>query len=207
MVRKAATVLHLDDRRQVRILLSGDQEAFRQFFDDNYARLYRFALPRVNNDTQAAEELVQQGLSKALTSLASYRGEAQLFTWLCTIVRNEITDWHRKQNRLNEHIVLTEDFPGIKAAVESYQSPPSDEPSRQLEREETARLIKVALDRLPPKYGNALEWKYIEGYSSQEIADRLDLGLDATSSLLARAKRAFADVFGALTERPAKAAH
>ena len=145
--------------------------------------------------------MVLQGLSKALTNLDSYRGEAQLFTWLCAIVRNEITDWQRKQNRFNETFVFTEDFPGIKAAVESFQSPASDDPARNLERFETARLIQVALDRLPAKYGNALEWKYIEGYSAKEIAERLGLGLEATNSLLARAKRSFADIFGALNDQ------
>lgn len=207
MKRNTASVLHLDDRRQVKILLSGDQEAFRQFFEENYARLYRFALPRVSNDTNAAEELVQQCLSKALTKLESYRGEAQLFTWLCTIVRNEIIDWQRKQNRLNERFVLTEDFPGIKAAVESFHAPASDDPARNFERAETARLIQVALDQLPARYGNALEWKYIEGFSAQEIADRLNMGIEATNSLLARAKRAFGDVFGSLSDRSTNTAY
>lgn len=207
MKRNTASVLHLDDRRQVKILLSGDQEAFRQFFEENYARLYRFALPRVSNDTNAAEELVQQSLSKALTKLESYRGEAQLFTWLCTIVRNEIIDWQRKQNRLNERFVLTEDFPGIKAAVESFHAPASDDPARNFERAETARLIQVALDQLPARYGNALEWKYIEGFSAQEIADRLNMGIEATNSLLARAKRAFGDVFGSLSDRSTNTAY
>jgi len=205
--RKTTPFLHLEDRRTVKVLLSGDQQAFRRFFDDNYGRLYRFALPRLSNDTHAAEELVLQSLSKALINLASYRGEAQLFTWLCTILRNEIIDWQRKQSRFNECIVLAEDFPGIKAAVESFHAPASDDPVRNLERTETARLIKVALDRLPVKYGNALEWKYIEGYSAQEIANRLNMRLEATNSLLARARRAFSDVFGALTERPADTAH
>jgi len=205
--RETTPFLHLDDRRLVKVLLSGDQQAFRQFFDDNYGRLYRFALPRLSNDTNAAEELVLQSLSKALLNLASYRGEAQLFTWLCTILRNEITDWQRKQSRFKERIVLTEDYPGIKAAVESFHAPASDDPVHNLERTETARLITVALDRLPVKYGNALEWKYIEGYSAQEIANRLNMGLEATNSLLARAKRAFTDVFGALADQPAKRAH
>ena len=61
------------------------------------------------------------------------------------------------------------------------------------------RLIQVALDRLPPHYGDALELKYIEGYSVKEIAERMELGLEATQSLLARAKRAFGDVYGSLT--------
>jgi len=204
---KTENLLHLDDKRLVKILLSGDQQAFRAFFDDNYGRLYRFALPRLSNDTHTAEELVLQSLSKALINLESYRGEAQLFTWLCTILRNEITDWQRKQSRFNARIVLTEDFPGIKAAVESFHAPVSDEPAHNLERTETTRLIKVALDRLPVKYGNALEWKYIEGYSAQEIANRLNMGLAATNSLLARARRAFTDVFGTLTDQPARTAH
>jgi len=203
--RETTTFLHQEDRRIVKVLLSGDQQAFRRFFDDNYGRLYRFALPRLSNDTHTAEELVLQSLSKALINLASYRGEAQLFTWLCTILRNEIFDWQRKQSRFSECIVLTEDFPGIKAAVESFHAPASDDPARNLERTETARLIEVALDRLPVKYGDALEWKYIEGYSAQEIADRLNMGLEATNSLLARARRAFSDVFGALADPPVKA--
>lgn len=207
MLSKSTTVVHLEDRRQVKILLSGDEKAFRLFFEENYARLYRFALPRVSNDCTTAEELVIQSLSKALINLESYRGEAQLFTWLCTIVRNEITDWQRKKSRNDERIVLTEDFPGIKAAVDSFHAPASDDPTWNIERAETARLIKVALDRLPPKYGNALEWKYIEGYSVKEIADRLCLGLSATNSLLARAKRAFTDVFGALSEQSTEVAN
>jgi RNA polymerase sigma-70 factor (ECF subfamily) len=64
---------------------------------------------------------------------------------------------------------------------------------------EGLRLIQVALDRLPARYGNVLEWKYIEGYSVKEIAARLELGHEATQSLLARAKRAFGDVYSSLT--------
>ena len=61
-------------------------------------------------------------------------------------------------------------------------------------------LIQVALDNLPPKYGDVLEWKYVEGHSVREIADRMGLGVEATQSLLARAKRAFADAYTALTK-------
>ena len=43
-----------------------------------------------------------------------------------------------------------------------------------------------------------LEWKYVEGHSVKEIAARLNIGTEATQSLLARAKRAFADVYGTL---------
>ncbi|MDH3433674.1 MAG: hypothetical protein OEM60_07445, partial [Gammaproteobacteria bacterium] len=64
---------------------------------------------------------------------------------------------------------------------------------------EALRLIQVALDRLPANYGNVLEWKYVEGHSVKEISARLEIGTEATQSLLARAKRAFADVYGSLS--------
>ena len=62
------------------------------------------------------------------------------------------------------------------------------------------RLIQVALDALPPRYGDVLEWKYIEGYSIKEISKRMNIGTEATQSLLARARRAFADVYSSLSQ-------
>ena len=60
-------------------------------------------------------------------------------------------------------------------------------------------MLEVALDQLPVNYGNALEWKYLYGYSVEEIAAKLGVGLEAAQSLLARAKRAFQEVYTALT--------
>ncbi len=122
-----------------------------------------------------------------------------MFTWLCAICRNEISDWLSRQGRYREHIVLVEDLPEVQAAIDTIQAHRQDTPERHYQRVEVLRLIQVALDRLPPKYGNVLEWKYIEGHSVKEIAARLQLGTEATQSLLARAKRAFADVYSTLS--------
>jgi RNA polymerase sigma-70 factor (ECF subfamily) len=53
---------------------------------------------------------------------------------------------------------------------------------------------------LPAHYGNALEWKYVYGFSVEEIAAKLGVGIDAAQSVLARAKRAFHEVYGTLTK-------
>ena len=60
-------------------------------------------------------------------------------------------------------------------------------------------MIQVALDQLPAHYGNALEWKYLYGYSVEEIAAKLGIGLEAAQSVLARAKRGFQEVYATLT--------
>jgi len=192
--------VYLDDKRLVKQLLNGNQQAFDHFFEDNFARLYRFAIVRLSDDPEGAREVVQIALTRAVRKMHTYRAESALFTWLCAICRNEINDWLRKQGRYRDHIVLVEDFPEIQSTIDSFQTPPEDSPERHYQRDEVIRLIQVALDRLPAKYGNVLEWKYVEGYSVKEIAARLEIGAEATQSLLARAKRAFADVYSALTE-------
>jgi RNA polymerase sigma-70 factor (ECF subfamily) len=190
--------VYVDDRNLARQLLAGDSHAFDQFFDENFGRLYRFALARLTDDPDAAKDVVQTAMTRAVQKMHTYRAEAAMFTWLCAICRNEISDWRKRTGRYRDHIILVEDFPEVQAAVESFEAPAAASPERNYQRVETLRLIQVALDRLPPKYGDVLEWKYVEGHSIKEIAARLEIGSEATQSLLARAKRAFADVYGTL---------
>ena len=190
--------VYMDDKRLALRLLAGEARAFDQFFDDNFARLYRFAMVRLADDPEGAREVVQMAMTRAAQKMHTYRAESAMFTWLCAICRNEISDWLTRQGRYRNHIVLIEDFPEVQAAVDSFQAPVADSPERHYQRVEALRLIQVALDRLPPKYGDVLEWKYVEGHSVKEISARLDIGTEATQSLLARAKRAFADVYGTL---------
>ena len=192
--------VYLDDKRLVKKLLRGDERAFDRFFEDNFSRLYRFALVRLADDPEAAREIAQIVLTRALQKLHTYRAESALFTWLCAICRNEVSDWLSKQGRYRQHIVLTEDFPDVQAAVDSYQSPFEENPEANFQRLERLRLIQVAMDKLPAKYGDVLEWKYVEGHSIREISARLNIGQEATQSLIARAKRAFADVYTTLTD-------
>jgi RNA polymerase sigma-70 factor (ECF subfamily) len=192
--------VYLDDKKLVKQLLAGNEQVFDRFFRDNFSRLYRFALVRLSDDPEAAREVAQITLTRAIRKLHTYRAEAALFTWLCAICRNETSNWLAKQGRYREHIVLIEDFPEVQAAVDSFQAPEQTEPECNFRRVELLRLIQVALDRLPARYGDVLEWKYIEGRSILEISGRLDIGPEATQSLLARAKRAFADVYSTLTE-------
>jgi RNA polymerase sigma-70 factor (ECF subfamily) len=190
--------VYMDDKRLARQLLAGRSRAFDQFFDDNFARLYRFAIARLSDDPEGAREVVQTTLTKAVRKMHTYRAESAMFTWLCAICRNEISDWLSRNCRYRDHIVLVEDHPEVQAAIDSFRAPAADSPERHYQRVETLRLIQVALDRLPAKYGDVLEWKYVEGHSVKEISARLDIGTEATQSLLARAKRAFADVYRTL---------
>jgi RNA polymerase sigma-70 factor (ECF subfamily) len=186
---------HESDRELVRRLLAGDERAFKRFFDMYFPRLYRFVLVRQGQDEQAAQDIVQQSLCKAIRGIRSWRGEASLFTWLCQICRNELAGYFRKRGREQDRIVLLEDHPEIRAALESTDTPLLGDPVVGFRRTEVARLVQATLDHLPGRYGDALEWKYMEGLAVEEIAERLGTTAVAAQSLLARARRAFRDAF------------
>lgn len=194
----------MESTELIAAMLKGDERAFTAFFDSYFPRVYRFALPRLGGDADAATEVVQATLVKAMRKLADFRGDASLFTWVCQICRHEVVDWLRAERRHSDKVVLMEDSPELRAAVESIAAPGMEEPASRYSQAETRRLVRSVLDRLPPRYGDALEMKYVEGLSVEEIGVELGIGTTATQSLLARARVAFRDalesVFGAAAQ-------
>ena len=183
------------ERELVRRMLGGDEGAFDEFFADYFPRLFRFAVLRLR-DQDAAEDLVQNSLIAAVRNLGSWRGEATLFTWLCTICRREISAWEKRTSR-RVIVSLAEDDPGLRAALESIGAA-AEAPDAGLARADTGRIVQLVLDHLPPRYSRALEWKYLEDLSVDDIAGRLQCTPKAAESLLTRARNAFRDAFAAV---------
>jgi RNA polymerase sigma-70 factor (ECF subfamily) len=128
-----------------------------------------------------------------------YRAEASLFTWLCQICRHEMHDYLEAQQRDARRLVSIDDDPTVRAALESIPADMHSDPEGLASRTDSLRLVQVVLDYLPANYGNALEWKYVEGLRVSEIASRLQLTPLAAESLLARARRAFRDAWVSVT--------
>jgi RNA polymerase sigma-70 factor, ECF subfamily len=183
------------ERELVRRMLGGDEGAFDEFFADYFPRLFRFAVLRLR-EQDVAEDLVQNSLIAAVRNLGSWRGEATLFTWLCTICRREISAWEKRTSR-RVMVSLAEDDPGLRAALESIGAE-AEAPDAGLARADTGRIVQLVLDHLPPRYSRALEWKYLEDLSVDDIAMRLQCTPKAAESLLTRARDAFRDAFAAI---------
>jgi RNA polymerase sigma-70 factor (ECF subfamily) len=188
---------YAEDRKLVRRLIRGDERAFDTFVDEYYPRLYRFTYPRVGRDAEAAQDVVQSTFEKVIRKVGSYRGEASLFTWLCSFCRYEIAAFWRRRGRRAPEVEFVEDSPDARAALETLGVLSEGSISR-FEREELSRMVWVILDHLPVHYGNALQWKYIHGLSVREIARRMGSSPKAAESLLTRARQAFRDGFAAV---------
>jgi RNA polymerase sigma-70 factor, ECF subfamily len=187
-----------EDRRLVRRLLAGEERAFTEFFEGYFGRLYRFALKRVGDDHEAARDVVQETMIRAIRNLGGYRGEAALFTWLCQICRSRLSEHFARTRREAVRYVPIEDDPEVRAVLESLEAGPYGDPEGSARQREIARLVQVTLDNLPARYASVLEWKYVEGLPVDAIAERLGVGFPAAQSLLQRARRAFREGFEVL---------
>jgi RNA polymerase sigma-70 factor, ECF subfamily len=187
-----------DDAALVRRLRAGDEAAFEEFFEGNFHGIYRFALSRLGHDAGLAKEIAQATLVKAFEKLATYRGEAPLFSWLCSICRFEISGHFRRESRRPRLVSALDQSQETRGALESLRALGGD-PEQQLLRAELAGMVHLAVDHLPPRYASVLESKYSLGLSVREIAEQMGITPKAVESLLSRAREAFRDGFSSLT--------
>lgn len=185
------------DRKLAKRVAGGDGEAFDEFFREYFPRLFRFTLTRTNGDAYLAEEVVQQTMCKVVKKIGSFRGEALLFTWLCQICRNELSDMFRRRGIRDSRAIPFEDIPEIRAALESIGTQPHD-PETQRTADELRDFVRVTLSHLPRNYASALELKYLRGCSVDEIGKQLNISSKAAESVLSRARAAFKEGFRSL---------
>ncbi len=183
------------DRALARRMMRGEEAALREFIDEYFPRLYRYARHRLSNPADV-DDVVQVVLAQAARRLETYRGEATLLTWLVRICRHEISRSLQKIARDRDVMTPFLNDELLRSVVESVAIDVEVTPEAESRRYEIISLIQFALDQLPEHYASALELKYIEGLESREIAARLRISDEATQSLLARARRAFREVCG-----------
>jgi RNA polymerase sigma-70 factor (ECF subfamily) len=158
-----------------------------------------FVFYRVGRDAALAEDVVQETFAKALARTTDYdpaRGSHG--SWLAVLSRNVIRDHLREHRRADQ---LVETWERIDATLAQTFAAMAERPlpGEVLERAETRDLVHMAIANLPEQYRNALTRKYVDGESLETLAGELGISIDATKSLLARARRAFRDTFAALS--------
>ena len=121
----------MDDAALVRQMRAGNEQAFDAFFDAYFDRVFRFAL-RQTGDADAAEDLAQATLVTAVRRLETWRGEAALLTWLCTICRREaLAHWDRAR-RQPATARIVEDEADMRAILDSLARRDQEEAAARL---------------------------------------------------------------------------
>ena len=161
---------------------AGDRAAFeelvRRHADGLYAVVLRFVA-----DADDAEEVTQEAFLRAWRSIGSFEGRSQFFTWLYRIGINEAKRCFERQPTAR--------------AVDSIEDSPIEEapdwseaPEFRAEQSDLRRVLEDAVRALPPDYRGPLILRDVEGLSTQEAAEVMELGEAAFKSRLHRARLA-----------------
>lgn len=177
----------------------GDREAIGRFYDAHVEGLYAFVFYRVGRDSTLAEDVVQETFTLALSRKSEYDAErGSIGSWLTVLSRNVIRDHMRDHKRTDELQIAWERIDATLAQTFAAMAE-RPLPGEVLERAETRDLVHMAVANLPEQYRNVLTRKYVDGESLETLSSELGISVDATKSLLARARRAFRDTFATLS--------
>lgn len=183
----------------LRAAQDGDKVAIGRFYDAHVDGLYAFVFYRVGRDAALAEDVVQETFAVALSKRDSYDpARGSIGSWLTVLSRNVIREQLRAHRRSDE---LQATWQRIDATLAQVFAAMAERPlpGEVLERAETRDLVHMAVANLPDQYRNALTRKYVDGESLESLARELGISIDATKSLLARARRAFRETFATLS--------
>lgn len=185
MAPEAAT-----DEALVQAARSGDEGAFDALVRRYQDKVYGLAL-RLAGNPPDAEEVLQDAFLQAWQHLADFRGDAKFSTWLFRIATNAALMLRRSRRRratdsLEECLPLfREDGRLARFDVDYGRAGRVDQ---LLERDELARLVKEAIERLPEDFRVVVELRDLEELSTEDTAAILGLAPALVSTRLHRAR-------------------
>jgi RNA polymerase sigma factor (sigma-70 family) len=136
---------------------------------------------RMLSDRAEAEDVAQEAMMRLWRIAGEWRqGEAQVSTWLYRVTANLCTDRLRRRKR---------SVP-LDAVAEPLDTAPSV--TARMQSEARAKALSDALAQLPPRQAEAVALRHLEGLSNPEIAEVMEIGVEAVESLTARGKRGLA---------------
>lgn len=154
----------------------GDRIAYQRLYKLYSRSMYNVGY-RIVNDSDEAEDVLQEAFISAFNNLESYRGDSSFGAWLKRIVINKAINQvnKRKLDRLPEDDrwdVMEE------AEVDVFEGFPF-----------TVESVREAIERLPDGYRSVLSLYLLEGYDHGEIAEILKITESTSKSQFNRAKK------------------
>ncbi len=163
--------------------------------------MYAVAL-RIMGDADEAEEVVQDAFISACSKMASFEGRSKLSTWLYRITTNAAL--MRLRKRRDDTVSLDEPQTTDEGDLLPRQLGDWDvDPGRQALSQELRQVMEAAVETLPPSLRAAFVLRDIQGLSTQEAAEALDITESALKVRLHRARLALRErLAGYLAEQP-----
>ena len=179
---------HSADAELARRCAARDRDAIRHVVTANNQRLFRVAWSVLKNKSDA-EEAMQAAYLSAFANIGSYEGRSALSTWLTRIVLNEAlgrqrAEQARRKSLEQRGVSMLDDY---RDAL--MRGSDSDTPDVAVAREQIRKVLEQAVGNLPDAFRTVFVLREIEGLSSEQTAQILDLPVATVKTRLFRGRK------------------
>jgi len=189
------------DQELVAALRRGDEDAFMKLVDEYGPALLRVARMYVPS-AAVAEEVVQETWIAVLNGVDRFEGRSSLKTWIFRILANIAKTRGERERRsvpFSSAARAAADEPSVdpdrflpagdeRARAWALGPVPWAEPEASLLSDETLEVILAAIDKLPPAQREVITLRDVDGWSSEEVRNALDISETNQRVLLHRAR-------------------
>ena len=173
-------------------LKRGDAAAFEILVNERSGEIFGL-LYRLTENAEEARDLTQETFLRAFQSIAHFRGESDLRTWIYRIAINQARNrwrwWRRRRREATVSIDAPEIGGGRLGLVATLKSNTIRDPEQDTLLSEREQALKKALSSLKRVYREAVILRDIEGFAYEEIAATLGISVGTVKSRLARGRQ------------------
>jgi RNA polymerase sigma-70 factor (ECF subfamily) len=174
-------MVQLTDEEIVNKILGGETALFEVLMRKYNERLYRISLSIVG-DGDAAEDIMQTAYINAYRQLANFEGRSSFGTWLTRILINENLLYKKREQRKQQLVMET-----------TFTEKHDETPLSGLLNKELKSILEKAVADLPEKYRLVFVMREVQGMSTDETMEALNLGESNVKMRLIRAKEMLRD--------------
>jgi RNA polymerase sigma-70 factor (ECF subfamily) len=162
-----------DESKLLAAVRRGDERAVRQLVDSYGPRFYSVAL-RILRHPQDAEDAVQETFITALDKLDQFDGRSSFFTWMYRIaVNSSLMALRKRRSKLRKEQPL--EVPGFEDIRSRELIDWGADPARKLLTAEMRQVMDEAIEKLPAKYRVVFVLRDLEGLSTEQASQILDI--------------------------------
>ncbi len=164
----------------------GDSTAFSTLLRRYEGKIFRLAM-NITQNREDAEDVLQEAFFKAYEHLDQFQGNSKFYTWIVRIAVNQALMKLRKRKSdrsvsLDEQIDTGEDM--VVREIATWDP----DPEERYSQEELNTILTEAIDELAPIYRTVFTLRDVDGLSTEETAEVLELSVPAVKSRLLRAR-------------------
>ena len=175
-----------DELALVQAAKQGDVSAFEQLVKRYDRNIFRIA-QHITQNREDAEDVVQDAFLKAYENLEQFQGNSKFYTWLVRIAVNESLMKLRRR-KTSKTVSMDEDVETEEGSMPREFADWSPNPEQQYGQSELGDILRKTIQGLPASFRTVFVLRDVEGLSTEETAEMLDLSIPAVKSRLLRAR-------------------